>query len=336
MLRQRYAKVLLLVLAGCRTDVDLIAPEAREKVVVYGILHADADTQYIRIGRLFVTREDAAAYAARNDLNVAAQVSLTDGQHTWQAIPETVVKVPDKPFFPIQVVYKIPMRPIPRIRYTLIVKVPDNPALDVKAETTVPSPPFIARPESTIFLAGSLPAYPVVDLTKRYVIQFFPQADLSLPPIAPGFELSFSFTYGEVRGNDTLWHTLNIGPRRFALSGGGAQSYILQEKELLSTAYINLSPFTYPYVYDNSRLSRAWSIQLSALDTALYDYLRINDPANTDFTTVKPEYTNVENGLGIFGSVATARRYFRIDSCSEYLLRLNDAPRPATPCSLEE
>lgn len=334
--RQRYAKVLLFLLAGCRTDVDLVAPEAQEKLVVYGILRADADTQYIRIGRLFVTRGNAAQYAAQTDLSVAAQVSLTDGNQTWIAVPETVIKSPDKPFFPIQVVYKVPLRPIPRTRYTLEVKVPDNPALNVRATTTVPSPPFIARPESIIYLAGSLPAYPVIDLTKRYTIQFFPQANIQLPSLAAGYELTFSFTYGEVRGGDTLWRTLTIGPRRLAPSAGTIQAYTLQAKELLSTAYANLSPFTYPYVYDNSRLSRAWAIYLSALDTALYNYLRVNDPATTDFTTVKPEYTNIENGLGVFGSVATAQRFFRIDSCSEYLLRLNDAPRPAGPCSLEE
>ncbi|RMF45919.1 MAG: hypothetical protein D6750_11090, partial [Bacteroidetes bacterium] len=69
--------------------------------------------------------------------------------------------------------------------------------------------------------------------------------------------------------------------------------------------------------------------------TALYNYLRVNDPATTDFTTVKPEYTNVEGGLGVFGSAVPSRRYFRIDACSEYLLRLNNAPPPLGPCSLE-
>ncbi|MCX7764317.1 MAG: DUF4249 domain-containing protein [Bacteroidia bacterium] len=335
MLRQSYAKLAFsLILIGCRTEVELVAPEARERLVVYGILRAEADTQYVRIGRLFVTKEDAAAYAARTDLSVAAQVKLTDGTHTWTALPETVIKVPDKPFFPVQVAYRFIMRPAPRTQYTLIVEVPEKPALNVQASTTVPSPPYIARPESLTYL-GALPAYPSLDLTKRNVIQFFPQSNIQLPSLAGGYEISFSFTYGEVRGNDTLWRTLYIGPRRIPSTGSGIQVYTLQDKELLTTAYSNLYPFSYPYVYDNSRLSRAWSLQITALDTALYNYLRVNDPANTDFTTVKPEYTNVQNGLGVFGSMATARRYFRIDSCSEYLLRLNNAPRPATPCSLE-
>ncbi|MCX8112319.1 MAG: DUF4249 domain-containing protein [Bacteroidia bacterium] len=335
MLRQIYTKILtLLVLVSCRTDVDLVAPEARERLVVYGILQAEADTQYIRIGRLFVTREDAASYAAQTNLSVAAQVKLTDGQQTWIALPETVLKTPDKPFFPVQVVYKFFMRPVPRTRYTLLVEVPDNPSLNVRAHTTVPSAPYIARPESIVFITA-LPSYPSVDLTKRYTIQFFPQSNLQLSSLAAGYELSFSFRYGEVRGNDTLPRLLSIGPRRIEATGSSTQTYTLQDRELLTTAYSNLFPFSFPYVYDNGRLSQAWSLQITALDTALYTYLRVNDPANTDFTTVKPEYTNVENGLGVFGSVATARRFFRIDSCSEYLLRLNNAPRPATPCSLE-
>ncbi|MCS7297882.1 MAG: DUF4249 family protein [Bacteroidia bacterium] len=332
---QKYTTLFaFIILLGCRTDVELVSPEAREKLVVYGILSADSDTQYIRVGRLFVTREDAAAYAARTDLSVSAQVRLTDGIRVWVAIPETVIKIPDKPFFPLHIVYKIPMRPVPRAEYTLFVEVPEKPSLNVEATTIVPSRPYIIRPDSIVYIA-SLPAYPTIDLTKKYIIQFFPQFPTQLPPLAGGYELSFVFRYGEVREGDTVWRTLVIGPRRLPAVGPSIQSYVLQERELLSTAYANLFPFSYPLVYNNSLLGEAWSIRLTALDTALYTYLRVNDPAYTDFTTVKPEYTNIKNGLGVFGSIASSIRYFRIDSCSEYLLRLNEAPPPATSCSLE-
>lgn len=334
MRRQSYAVLLVFVLVGaCKTDVDLIAPEAKERLVVYGILRADTSRQYIRVGRLFVTREDAAAYAARTDLSVAASVQLSDGQNSWTAVPETVLKFPDRPFYPVQVVYRLDMQPEPRRRYTLRVSVPDDPSLSVQAATTVPSVPYIARPESIAPVTP--PAYPTLDLTKRYTIQFFPQFSTNLPSLTAGYELSFSFTYGEVRGGDTLWRTLVIGPRRLAPAGTGIQTYTLQDRELLTTAYANLSDPSAQYVYDSSRLSQAWSLQLTALDTALYNYLRVNDPATTDFTTVKPEYTNIQGGLGVFGAAATARRYFLIDDCSKYLLRLNNAPRPTTPCSLE-
>ncbi|MCX7606644.1 MAG: DUF4249 domain-containing protein [Bacteroidia bacterium] len=332
---QRYIRLTIFsLLVGCKTDVELIAPEARERLVVYAILHTDADSQYVRVGRLFVTREDAAAYAARTDLSVSAVVRLSDGQREWIGIPETVLKNPSQPFYPVQVVYRLPMRPLPRQRYALSIEVPDNPLLNVHASTVVPSPPYIARPESTVLIANQL-SYPTIDLTKRYVLQFFPQFNTQLPSLAGGYELSFIFFYGEIQGSDTVWRTLRIGPRRLAPTGPASQSYTIQEKELLRTAYANLNKPGVRYVYDNSRFSQAWSLQITALDTALYNYLRVNDPATTDFTTVKPEYTNVQGGLGIFGSAAVARRYFRIDSCSEYLLRLNDAPPPSTPCSLE-
>jgi len=332
--RQKYALLSIVwALVSCKTEVDLLAPEARERLVVYGILRPDTGRQYVRVGRLFVTREDAAAYAARTDLNVAAIVRLTDGQTVWTATPETVLKVPAQPFYPVQVVYRFDMRPEPRRRYVLLVEVPDRPDLSVRAATTVPSPPYIARPESLASL--NPPAYPGIDLTKRYVIQFYPQSNLSLPALAAGYELTFSFTYGEVVGTDTTWRTLVIGPRRLPQGGSGPQNYTLQEKELLITAYANLNNPAAQYVYDASRTSQAWQLQITALATALYNYLRVNDPATTDFTTVKPEYTNVEGGLGVFGSAAPSRRYFRIDACSEYLLRLNNAPPPLSSCSLE-
>lgn len=226
------------------------------------------------------------------------------------------------------------MRPVPRTLYRLQVSVPENPALNVSAAVVVPSPPYVARPESILYLGGQ-PAYPGLDLTKRYVIQFFPQFDIQLPSLAGGYELTFRFSYQEVIGSDTFSRDLVIGPRRLPAQGSGVQTYTLQEKELLRTAYANLSNPSARYLYDNRPLGRAWSLWLTALDTALYNYLRINDPATTDFTTIKPEYTNIQNGLGIFGAAAVAYRYFRIDSCSEYLLRLNEAPAPTTPCSVE-
>ncbi|MCS7188337.1 MAG: DUF4249 domain-containing protein [Bacteroidia bacterium] len=334
---QRYKRWLLLstLLGGCSTDVELVSRAARERIVVYGILRTDQEVQYIRIGKLFVTQEDAAAYAARTDLSVLAEVTLSDGQQIWRAIPETVEKIPSQPFYPFHVVYRLPMRPTPRKTYTLYVHVPHDTLLNVFAQTTVPSPPYIAKPETTI-LIGNQYAYPSIDLRKKYAIQFFPQLNSQLPSLAGGYELGFSFYYGEVVGQDTFWHTLRIGPRRIApTSNVLLQTYTLQEKELLSTAYANLNNPGAKYIYDNNRLSKAWTLYLTALDTALYNYLRVNDPATTDFTTVKPEYTNIRGGLGVFGSAAVAYRHFRIDSCSEYLLRLNDTPAPMGPCSLE-
>jgi hypothetical protein len=102
MLRQDYIIFTLIwMVAGCRTDVDLIAPEARERIMVYAILKAHDSVQYVRLGRLFVTQEDAAAYAARTDLNVAARVKIIDLRDTSRqgvGVPETVLKVPDQLF----------------------------------------------------------------------------------------------------------------------------------------------------------------------------------------------------------------------------------------------
>lgn len=325
------------MLGGCKVEVDLIAPEARERIVVYGILRGEDSIQYVRLGRLFVTREDAMAYAAHTNLNVAARVTITDGQMTWVGTPETLLKNPQMPFYPVQVVYRFSFRPQAGRRYTLQVSVPDDSTLNTQATTLVPPAPYIAKPETLIPLFGNQYAYPVWNLLQRYFVEFYPQANLSAPIRTPAYELRFLFRYGAVRSpGDTVWRALRIGPYRIVQGDNAYNRYQIAEKELFYTAYANLQEPGLAYVYDTSALSQAWQLELTALDTALYNYLRVNDPATTDFTTVKPEYTNVQNGLGIFGATNTARRFFRIDACSQYLLRLNDAPQPYPSCRLEE
>ncbi len=325
---------------GCRTDVDLIAPEARERLVVYAILKAHDTIQYVRLGRLFVTREDAAAYASRTDLNVAARVTITDLRDTsrrWVGIPETVIKVPNQPFYPVQVVYRFSFRPESGRQYRLVAEVPERPDLRVEGICRVPPAPYIARPETLIPQAGNQYAYPIWDLTKKYNVEFYAQFNQSLPPQTPAYEFRVIFRYGQVRApGDTVYKTLQIGPRRLPHQGTSPyQRYQVPEKDLLTIAYANLQEPAIAYVYDSTALSQAWQLEITALDTILYNYIRINDPATTDFTTVKPEYTNIQNGLGIFGATHTSRRYFRIDACSQYLLRLNNAPPPPYACSLE-
>jgi hypothetical protein len=328
------------ILGGCRTDVDLIAPEARERLVVYAILKAQDTVQYVRLGRLFITREDAAAYASRTDLNVAARVTITDLRDTtrkWVGIPETVLKVPDQPFYPVQVVYRFSFQPQAGHVYRLVAEVPERPDLRVEGTCRVPPAPYIAKPETLIPQAGNQYAYPIWDLTKKYNVEFYSQFNQSLPPQTPAYELRVLFRYGQVRTpGDTVYKTLLIGPRRLVHQGTRPyQRYQVPEKDFLLVAYANLQEPALAYVYDTTSLSQAWQLEITALDTFLYNYLRINDPATTDFTTVKPEYTNIQNGLGIFGATNTSRRYFRIDACSQYLLRLNNAPPPPYDCSLE-
>jgi len=339
MLRQRYVLFTMISLLGwsCRTDVDLIAPEARERLVVYSILKGQDTVQYVRLGRLFITREDAAAYAARTDLNVMARVTISDGQTLWVGTPETVLKVPNQPFYPVQVVYRFGFQPRAGRRYQLVAEVPERPDLRVEAFTTVPPAPFIAKPETLIVQAGSQYAYPIWDLTKRYNVEFYPQANLSLPARTPAYEFRVLFRYGQVRAvGDTLYKTLSIGPRRLIHQGTNLyQRYQVGEKDLLLIAYTNLRDPALGYVYDTTALSQAWQLEMAALDSVLYNYLRVNDPATTDFSTVKPEYTNIQNGLGLFGATNVNRRLFRIDACSQHLLRLNNAPLPYPACTLD-
>ena len=57
---------LVLVLASCSTDVDIYA-EYRQVPVIYGLLDANADTNFIKISRSFYVQGDAYQAALNPD-----------------------------------------------------------------------------------------------------------------------------------------------------------------------------------------------------------------------------------------------------------------------------
>lgn len=66
----------LLLIGGCETDVDVIAPQ-RDMTIVYGLLEANKSRHYIRINRAFVGEEAASVMAAEPGINEYQAEELT-------------------------------------------------------------------------------------------------------------------------------------------------------------------------------------------------------------------------------------------------------------------
>jgi len=84
-----------------------------------------------------------------------------------------------------------------------------------------------------------------------------------------------------------------------------------------------------------ANLPNAFRFEVTAVDSAIATYNFANDPAFTDFNTVRNEYTNVEgNGItiGVFGSINTGTASGQLSPCSMYLLELNNTPAPISAC----
>jgi hypothetical protein len=96
-------------------------------------------------------------------------------------------------------------------------------------------------------------------------------------------------------------------------------------------------------VYDSRFLSQAARAEITAVDTFLTRYLQANSLSFTDFTTIRPEYTNITQidrqgvrtpGAGVFGSINLRSRYIRLGLCTRHLVGLNGTAAPSTSCRL--
>lgn len=327
------------LLLSCSTQIDVNAP-SKDILVIYSVLDASADTNFIRVSKAFLTSGDAIQYAANNDISLKNAVVTLTGVG---GIPEVITLVLDTThpknqgtFAPQQTVYYTTKRLTPGKTYYLSVSVADNPTLWAKSHTTIPDTPAITNP---------LPPYPtnlgmdtvndIAGIEKAYYVRFNRSNARATKRPGRAYEMRAHFTYGQYRGpGDTLWlPSVTFGPTKpFNESNCDKSSselcIQLPEKSLTQLVVANQPANQSNFVYNNSKRTKALRFEITALDTFLYNYIYINNPAFIDFNGIKPEYSNVENGLGILGSRTSAWREASITPCSEYLMHLNNTFKP--------
>lgn len=336
----------LLLVGSCSNDLDVNAPP-KDVYVVYGILNPKNEVQSIRIARAFQTESDALAYAKENDLSVKG-LSVRLRYQPRGGGPERVIELEEtdtvresSQFASSLTVYQT-REPIEQgATYFLEVRRPGEESLIVKSKTTVPGDPYLFRPSPDTInnidtdVRGNVASYPLALLTSnQYFIQFEKAA--SGVPQGAAYEMRFFLKYSETPGGPEK--ELVIGPTAFFSNSNIACQGIISDRVIcyrfgmsvqnnLNSRFRNGK-----FYYDESLMSKAARLEITAVDEGLYNYIRVNSPAFVDFTTVRPEYTNIEGGLGVFGSANSDSRYVRLNQCSKYLANLNDTPAPETQC----
>lgn len=351
--------IALLLLNSCSTTVDINAPE-KPLLVVYGVLNPKQPVQYIRVTKGFLIDGDAVQFAQQNDLSLKnALVTLTEYQikevngkkqltqtNSYTLTPLDTVKN-EGTFYTNYTIFKTQSSDTirPGHYYELNVKVIGNETLETSASTTIPSEPLISQPTDKIQVGtgGVLYDYPTVEFYTPYEVKFLkgrnsgPNQYLTY---GRGFELRIYFKYGTLKAiGDTTWQPeLKLGPLLFDKSscvdgGSDRMCYRLAEKSYTEFLRSKLNDPQATYVYDATPLNNSCRIEITSIDTALFNYMLVNSPIYTDLNTVKSEYTNLSNNaVGIFGSINTFQRYINLGSCTKYLAKLNNTPQPPTQC----
>jgi len=77
-------------------------------------------------------------------------------------------------------------------------------------------------------------------------------------------------------------------------------------------------------------------VEVTCVDTALGNFIRGNDFRFVDFSTIRPQYTNLigERGqqvVGVFGSATSQQTFVKMTDCTLARLNLRDRTAGAPP-----
>jgi hypothetical protein len=343
-------------LVSCDNELDVTA-EPEDILVVYGVLNPKAERQYLRLSWAFLTDGNATEFAQSNELSLAeAEVTMTEVCYDGSGNPKDCSPARTINFAPMDttlgegefnrnaVVWMTEDSILPGRTYVLRVAPADVPGYVVGSHTTVPDQPRIFDPRDSIAGEGDQQTRETLELNKDNVIDY-QAADVPSGLGRPGvegsaFEFSALLEYGiEQQNGDTVFQSpVRYGPigpfaGDVSCSAGNSNCYRITGDAVIGVWDQKMADGERVY-RTGDPLRQNVILEITAIDTFLYNYTRVNSPAVLDFTTVKPEYTNIDvregegSAVGVLGSINQEEQYILLDDCTEFLLGLNDTPQP--------
>jgi hypothetical protein len=314
-----------LLMAGCETDFDTTG-DWEDITVVYGLIDHSQPVQYVKINKAFLGKGNALVMAQEpdsvsygNSLNV--RIEEWDDDVLVQTILLDTTTVYDKEpgvfYAPEQVVYKT--RPYnlygydtvtgqytwlnPDDTYKLVIE-------NTKSGKTVTSHTGLVRDFSI-----SKPNYGSTTINFKNMPNLYYTLEWDVADNGAIYEILIEFTYRELAYNstDTVTKTL-------VLSKGESIPTTFQDEitypYLTSSFYGTILaqvPYDDPAVEANikERYSENVIFTISVATKELQMYIETNKPS-TSVVQEKPQYTNIDDGLGIFASRYSKSRAKRL------------------------
>lgn len=333
------AVVLLILAVGfhqCETDIDVIAPK-RDVTIIYGLLDANQSRHYIKINRAFVGEDSASKLASQEGINeyksdeiVSAQIIelSVDGEPTsriWGLTETFVQGKEDGAFFndSNKIYYfdaTLDATKLYRLRVEIDVDGEDKKV--VTATTDIIGQPVDGGGIAQVRLAeprltGSNSTNGGNNREKQEV------SWVNSSDYAQGFEVAWSEVTGGVlytsyirlfyrdfnvaTGVSTLDSvTLTVGSRKFDDAGSSIQFPGIGTEDYFSTLSRRVEDLDTTTNRTTKRvISDTIQFYLEVANEELSTYIEVNQPIS-DVVQDRPEYTNVTNGIGIFGSRVVA------------------------------
>jgi hypothetical protein len=312
--------ILILVLSACNKDFNLTT-DWEEQMVVYGLIDVRSPVQYLKITKAFLGDGEIVKYAQNpdsNQYNTLLDVKIyeldADNNIVYTFLFDTIhIHNKDSGLFysPTQIAYKSRPYNYHKVKYyelwgdtiasdTMWL----NPDHKYQLDITNPVSGLHITSESdlvdfTIFEQPSIYSSAIqfnnASNTNAYIFKWLSQKNNE--EIAQ-FKLFYSYGEKKYGSEDTIYKKIQI-----------VNDIVVgkQEYKVLSEVFFNNCDHLIRYEdqeIENSiekRFSGNCELELYLGNSTFYKYLMVNKPSS-GLIQEKPIYTNIEGGIGIFGS----------------------------------
>lgn len=301
---------LTFVFYSCSTDVDLTAPY-KDITIVYGLLDAKEDTQWVRINKAFLGDGDALLFAQISDSIYYDSVFVymlayqNNNKVDSIALKKAVNPFPkDSGLFAndLNILYFTDATFSTNRVYKLFINIPSKNKT-VSSWTSLVRNLLMSYPQSTsTILSFEDPSgiNPNPTTTIRWIKDDSTYA----------YQLAMRFNYYEWLGNDTANKTLKNFVQTFPLFKpdatniiGNEITYGIQKIQFYGSiaTHIEADPPGTPNNQIRARKFHSLDFIVYQAGRELYNYMTINAPSVSIVQKVS-DYTNINNGLGLFSS----------------------------------
>jgi len=314
---------LMLTFYSCETEVDLFS-DYEDVAVVYALLDQGDSVQYFRINPTFIGEGDARKLAGdtsltnynKNDLEVRLY-DLELGEDFFYQAEETMEKLNSDGIFDENIrMFKLSTPVYDSSNGWVVNKIiQPNRTYRLEIKNNVSKKTYTSEievgdiNELIMSLPSSNPRRPSSWLKFHTGTQYNPYTFKFLP-INGADRYRLSMIFYHFLGNDSL----NLDSSIFNLGevikepNASSISFDFDGEEFYSILNNKLDLAT-------NRTGEYVDIVISALGTDLNNYIEVSNVSSTGLSQERPEYSNIENGLGVFSFESTKifRRYYLND-----------------------
>ncbi|MCB0806143.1 MAG: DUF4249 family protein [Bacteroidales bacterium] len=331
--------------SSCETDFDTTT-EYKDITVVYGILDQKSDTQFIKINKAYLSETDVLTYAANpdsnqyiNDLEVKIEEFSDQGNLLDSHILEKTTvtnKEAGQFYYPDQIVYFWkPDSPIDVDYIYLGDNLVDSALIwfdeehTYKLSITNPASGKVIASETNLVKEFRI-TYPSVQRTIKFLKNDNSSKTFSWNDADNAgkyeFELRFNFrellTTGEERSRYIVLSKASVD------ASNNTSEYEVYYKDLnFYSTCENLIPYDDQAAEDqvSQRFTGLVEVLVRAAEENLSLYMEVNEPS-TSIIQEKPQFSNVDNGIGIFSSRYYEKRLIELDDPTKNELINNEDP----------